>query len=70
MSKNHSFWFQSRRLTRYLAIPEPRLSCGWAKKTACSDLGPSRLSQDPSICHAVLNVIFEAPGLPRLADGV
>jgi hypothetical protein len=41
----------------------------WAKKTAHSNLGPWRLSHDPSICQALPNAFFDALGLPRLAQG-
>jgi hypothetical protein len=41
----------------------------WAKKTACSNLGPWRLSQDPSICQVLPKAFFDALGLPRFAAG-
>jgi RNA-directed DNA polymerase len=64
-------WSQWKHVGRRRAELERRgVSCQWAKKTACSNLGPWRLSQDPSICQAAPNAFFDALGLPRLADGV
>jgi len=64
-------WAQWKHVARRRAELERRgVSRTWAKKTACSNLGPWRLSHDPSICHAVPNAFFETLGLPRLAEGV
>jgi len=64
-------WAQWKHVGRRRAELERRgVSCQWAKKTACRNLGPWRLSQDPSICHAAPNAFFDALGLPRLSDGV
>jgi len=64
-------WAQWKHVGRRRAELERRgVSCQWAKKTACSNLGPWRLSQDPSICQAAPNAFFDALGLPRLSDGV
>ena len=60
-------WKQVRR--RQAELQQRGVSREWAKKTACSNLGPWRLSQDPSICQALPNTFFDALGLPRLAAG-
>lgn len=66
-----ALWAQWKHVGRRRAELERRgVSRGWAKKTACSNLGPWRLSQDPSICQAAPNAFFEVLGLPRLAGGV
>jgi len=63
-------WAQWKQVGRRRAELEQRgVSREWAKKTACSNLGPWRLSQDPSICQALPNAFFDAFGLPRLAVG-
>jgi RNA-directed DNA polymerase len=63
-------WAQGKPVGRRRAELERRgVSRAWAKKTACRNLGPWRLSQDPSICQAAPNAFFDALGLPRLADG-
>ena len=63
-------WAQWKQVGRRWAELEHRgVSRAWAKKTALSNLGPWRLSQDPSICQALPNAFFDALGLPRLAAG-
>jgi RNA-directed DNA polymerase len=63
-------WVQWQQVGRRRAELERRgVSREWAKKTALSNLGPWRLSQDPSICQALPNAFFDALGLPRLAAG-
>jgi len=63
-------WAQWKRVRRRRAELEQRgVSREWAKKTACSNLGPWRLSQDPSICQALPMAFFDALGLPRLTAG-
>jgi RNA-directed DNA polymerase len=63
-------WAQWKHIGRRWAELEKRgVSRGWAKKTAHSNLGPWRLSHDPSICQALPNAFFDALGLPRLAAG-
>jgi RNA-directed DNA polymerase len=63
-------WAQWKHVRRRRAELEQRgVSREWAKKTACSNLGPWRLSQDPSICQALPKAFFDALGLPRLAAG-
>jgi RNA-directed DNA polymerase len=63
-------WAQWKQVGRRRAELQRRgVSREWAKKTACSNLGPWRLSQDPSICQALPNTFFDALGLPRLAPG-
>ncbi len=63
-------WAQWKHVRRRQAELQQRgVSREWAKKTACSNLGPWRLSQDPSICQALPNAYFDALGLPRLAAG-
>jgi RNA-directed DNA polymerase len=63
-------WAQWKQVGRRWAELEQRgVSRGWAKKTALSNLGPWRLSHDPSICQALPNALFDALGLPRLAQG-
>jgi len=63
-------WAQWKQVRRRRAELERRgVSREWAKKTACSNLGPWRLSQEPSLCQALPNDFFDALGLPRLAAG-
>jgi len=63
-------WAQWKQVGRRRAELERRgVSREWAKKIACSNLGPWRLSQEPSICQALPNTFFDALGLPRLAAG-
>jgi RNA-directed DNA polymerase len=63
-------WAQWKHVGRRWAELEQRgVRHAWAKKTAHSNLGPWRLSHDPSICQALPNVFFDALGLPRLAPG-
>jgi len=63
-------WAQWKHVQRRRAELERHgVSREWAKKTACSNLGPWRLSQDPSICQALPTAFFDALGLPRLALG-
>ena len=63
-------WAQWQQVGRRRAELERRgVNREWAKKTACSNLGPWRLSQDPSICQALPKAFFEVLGLPRLAPG-
>ena len=63
-------WAQWKQVKRRRAELERHgVSREWAKKTACSNLGPWRLSQDPSICQALPSAFFDALGLPRLALG-
>jgi RNA-directed DNA polymerase len=63
-------WAQWKQVGRRRAELERRgVSREWAKKTACSNLGPWRLSQEPSLCQALPNAFFDALGLPRLAAG-
>ena len=63
-------WAQWKHVGRRWAELEQRgVRRAWAKKTAHSNLGPWRLSHDPSICQALPNAFFDALGLPRLAQG-
>ena len=63
-------WAQWKHVGRRWAELEQRgVGRAWAKKTAPSNLGPWRLSHDPSICQALPNAFFDALGLPRLAAG-
>ncbi len=63
-------WAQWKHVRRRWAELEQRgVSRAWAKKTAHSNLGPWRLSHDPSICQALPNAFFDALGLPRVAQG-
>src|ERR1035441_9619820 len=63
-------WVQWKHVGRRWAELEQRgVRRAWAKKTAHSNLGPWRLSHDPSICQALPNAFFDALGLPRLAVG-
>jgi RNA-directed DNA polymerase len=63
-------WAQWKQVGRRRAELERRgVSREWATKTACSNLGPWRLSQEPSLCQALPNAFFDALGLPRLATG-
>jgi RNA-directed DNA polymerase len=63
-------WAQWKHVGRRWAELEQRgVSRAWAKKTAHSNLGPWRLSHDPSICQALPNAYFAALGVPRLAPG-
>jgi RNA-directed DNA polymerase len=63
-------WTQWKHVRRPRAELQRRgVGREWAKKTTCSNLGPWRLSQDPSICQALPKAFFDALGLPRLAAG-
>jgi len=63
-------WAQWKQVGRRRAeLERAGVSREWAKKTACSNLGPWRLSQEPSLCQALPNAFFDALGLPRLAAG-
>ena len=63
-------WAQWKQVRRRQAEPQRRgVGREGAKKTACSNLGPWPLSQDPSICQVLPNTFFDALGLPRLAAG-
>jgi len=63
-------WAQWKQVGRRRAeLERAGVSREWAKKTACSNLGPWRLSQEPSLCQALPNDFFDALGLPRLAAG-
>ena len=63
-------WAQWKHVGRRQAeLVRGGVSREWEKKTACSNLGPWRLSQDPSICQALPKAFFDALGLPRLAPG-
>jgi RNA-directed DNA polymerase len=63
-------WVQWKQVGRRRAeLARRGVSREWAKKTAGSNLGPWRLSHDPSICQALPKTFFDALGLPRLAAG-
>jgi RNA-directed DNA polymerase len=63
-------WAQWKQVGRRRAeLERAGVSREWAKKTACSNLGPWRLSHEPSLCQALPNAFFDALGLPRLAAG-
>ena len=63
-------WKQWKRFgKRVRELRKRGVSRDWAMRIASSDLGPWRLSHDPSICQALPNAFFDALGLPRLAAG-